>query len=105
MNSQRILIRLKGFDHKIVDKSTSEIVKTAKSTGARVVGPCPLPTVKLKMTVNRSPHVDKKSMDQFERRTHKRILRIIDPTVRTVESLKSLMLPAEVEVGVEVKQM
>lgn len=104
MNGQRILIRLKGFDHKTVDKSTSEIVRTAKSTGARIIGPCPLPTSTLKVTINRSPHVDKKSMDQFERRTHKRILRIVDPTVRTVESLKSLMLPAEVEVGVEVKQ-
>ncbi len=105
MSKQKILIKLKGFDHRIVDKSTNEIVRTAKSTGARVIGPCPLPTKILKVTVNRSPHVDKKSMDQFERRTHKRIIRIVDPTVRTVEALKVLTLPAEVEVGVEVKQI
>ncbi len=83
MNGQNIRIRLKAFDHRILDASTKEIVATAKRTGAQVRGPIPLPTRIEKFTVNRSPHVDKKSMDQFEIRTHKRLLDIIEPTAKT----------------------
>ncbi len=91
-NGQRIRIRLKAFDHRMLDQSAVEIVETAKRTGARVAGPIPLPTLIEKFTVNRSPHVDKKSMDQFEIRTHKRLLDIIDPTAKTVDELKKLNL-------------
>src|SRR5439155_1282065 len=83
-NGQRIRIRLKAFDHRMLDQSAVDIVETAKRTGARVAGPIPLPTLIEKFTVNRSPHVDKKSMDQFEIRTHKRLLDIIEPTSKTV---------------------
>src|SRR6267378_4491408 len=93
-NGQRIRIRLKAFDHRMLDQSAVEIVETAKRTGARVAGPIPLPTLIEKFTVNRSPHVDKKSMDQFEIRTHKRLLDIIEPTAKTVDELKKLNLPA-----------
>src|SRR6266550_1239740 len=96
-NGQRIRIRLKAFDHRMLDQSAVEIVETAKRTGARVAGPIPLPTLIEKFTVNRSPHVDKKSMDQFEIRTHKRLLDIIEPTSKTVDELKKLNLPAGVE--------
>ena len=91
-NGQRIRIRLKAFDHRMLDQSAVEIVETAKRTGARVAGPIPLPTLIEKFTVNRSPHVDKKSMDQFEIRTHKRLLDIIEPTAKTVDELKKLNL-------------
>ena len=83
MNGQNIRIRLKAFDHRILDASTREIVNTAKRTGAQVRGPIPLPTRIEKFTVNRSPHVDKKSREQFEMRTHKRLLDIVDPTPQT----------------------
>src|SRR6185295_6704740 len=83
MESQNIRIRLKAFDHRVLDQSTSEIVNTAKRTGAQVRGPIPLPTRIEKFTVNRSPHVDKKSREQFEIRTHKRLLDIVDPTPQT----------------------
>ena len=92
MQSQRIRIRLRAYDYRVLDKSTVEIVETAKRTGAKVAGPIPLPTRIEKFTVNRSPHVDKKSMDQFEIRTHKRLLDIVDPTARTVDELKKLNL-------------
>ena len=100
MNTQNIRIRLKAFDHRVLDTSTREIVSTAKRTGARVRGPIPLPTRIEKFTVNRSPHVDKKSMDQFEIRTHKRLLDIIEPTAKTVDELKKLNLPAGVNYAV-----
>ena len=87
MNGQNIRIRLKAFDHRILDTSTREIVNTAKRTGAQVRGPIPLPTRIEKFTVNRSPHVDKKSREQFEMRTHKRLLDIVDPTPQTVDAL------------------
>ena len=87
MNGQNIRIRLKAFDHRVLDASTREIVSTAKRTGARVRGPIPLPTRIEKFTVNRSPHVDKKSREQFEMRTHKRLLDIVDPTPQTVDAL------------------
>ena len=98
MNGQNIRIRLKAFDHRILDASTREIVATAKRTGAQVRGPIPLPTKIEKFTVNRSPHVDKKSREQFEMRTHKRLLDIVDPTPQTVDALMKLDLAAGVDV-------
>lgn len=102
MKKPRIRIKLKGFDYRIVDQSTNEIVDTAKRSGARVSGPIPLPTRIEKYTVNRSPHVDKKSMDQFELRSHSRLLDIIEPTANTVDDLKKLNLPAGVEIIINV---
>ena len=102
MDNQNIRIRLKAFDHRVLDQSTSEIVSTAKRTGAQVRGPIPLPTGIEKFTVNRSPHVDKKSMDQFEIRTHKRLLDIIEPTSKTVDELKKLNLPAGVDITIKI---
>ena len=91
MENQNIRIRLKAFDHRILDQSTNEIVNTAKRTGANVRGPIPLPTNIGRFTVLRSPHIDKKSREQFEMRTHKRLLDIIDPTPQTVDALISLI--------------
>ncbi len=101
-SGQRIRIRLKAFDHRMLDQSAVDIVETAKRTGARVAGPIPLPTLIEKFTVNRSPHVDKKSMDQFEIRTHKRLLDIIEPTAKTVDELKKLNLPAGVDITIKI---
>jgi len=98
MNGQNIRIRLKAFDHRILDSSTREIVKR---TGAQVRGPIPLPTRIEKFTVNRSPHVDKKSREQFEMRTHKRLLDIVDPTPQTVDALMKLDLAAGVDVEIK----
>ncbi len=100
MESQNIRIRLKAFDHRLLDQSTSEIVSTAKRTGARVRGPIPLPTSIERFTVLRSPHVDKKSREQFEIRTHKRLLDIVDPTPQTVDALMKLDLAAGVDVEI-----
>lgn len=97
-----IRIRLRAFDHRLLDQSTREIVETAKRTGAQVAGPIPLPTRFSKFTVNRSPHVDKKSRDQFEIRTHKRLLDILNPTQNTVDTLMRLDLPAGVDVEIKV---
>lgn len=97
-----IRIRLRAFDHRLLDQSTREIVDTAKRTGAQVAGPIPLPTRISKYTVNRSPHVDKKSRDQFEIRTHKRLLDILNPTQNTVDTLMKLDLPAGVDVEIKV---
>jgi small subunit ribosomal protein S10 len=102
MNGQRIRIKLRGFDYRVIDQSASDIVDTAKRTGARVAGPIPMPTRIERYTVNRSPPVDKKSMDQFELRTHKRLIDIIEPTVQTVDELKKLNLPAGVEININV---
>jgi small subunit ribosomal protein S10 len=102
MTNQRIRIRLRAYDHRVLDKSTADIVETAKRTGAKVAGPIPLPTRIEKFTVNRSPHVDKKSMDQFEIRTHKRLLDIVDPTSRTVDELKKLNLPSGVDITIRI---
>ena len=102
MPSQRIRIKLKGYDYRVVDQSTADIVYTAKRTGARVSGPIPLPTRIEKYTVHRSPHVDKKAMDQFEIRTHKRLIDIIEPNVQTVDELKKLNLPAGVDIAIHV---
>ena len=102
MNGQRIRIKLRGFDYRVIDQPAIDIVDTAKRTGARVAGPIPMPTRIERYTVNRSPHVDKKSMDQFELRTHKRLIDIIEPTVQTVDELKKLNLPAGVEININV---
>ena len=100
MESQKIRIRLKAFDHKLIDLSTQEIVNTAKRTGAQVRGPIPLPTKKEKFTVLISPHVYKDARDQYEIRTHKRMLDIIEPTEKTVDALTKLDLAAGVEVQI-----
>jgi small subunit ribosomal protein S10 len=100
-DNQNIRIRLKAFDHRVLDQSTREIVSTARRTGARVCGPIPLPTRIEKFTVNRSPHVNKKSREQFEIRTHKRMLDIIDPTPQTVDALMKLDLAAGVDVEIK----
>ena len=103
MESQNIRIRLKAFDHRVLDQSTGEIVNTAKRTGAQVRGPIPLPTKIERFTVLRSPHIDKKSREQFEIRTHKRLLDIVDPTPQTVDALMKLDLAAGVEVEIKLK--
>ena len=100
IDSQNIRIRLKAFDHRILDSSTGEIVNTAKRTGAQVRGPIPLPTRIEKYCVLRSPHIDKKSREQFEIRIHKRLLHIIDPTPQTVDALMKLDLAAGVDVEI-----
>jgi len=102
MESQNIRIRLRAYDSKLLDTSTSEIVNTANRTGAKVKGPIPLPTRIEKFTVNRSPHIDKKSRDQFEIRTHNRLLDILDPTPQTVDALMKLDLSAGVEVDIKI---
>jgi len=102
MAETRIRIRLKGFDYRLIDKAASEIAQTASRTGSRVSGPIPLPTKIERYTVNRSPHVDKKSMDQFEIRTHKRLLDIIEPSAKTVDELKKLNLPAGVDITIKI---
>ena len=101
MNTTKIRIRLKAYDHQLLDQTASEIVDTAKRTGARVAGPIPLPTRISKYTVLRGPHVDKKSREQFEIRTHKRILDILEPTQQTLEALTKLDLSAGVDVEVK----
>jgi len=102
MESQDIRIRLRAYDNKLLDVSTSDIINTAKRTGAKVRGPIPLPTRMEKFTVNKSPHVDKKSRDQFEIRTHNRLLDIIDPTPQTIDALMKLDLSAGVEVDIKI---
>ncbi len=104
MVNQKIRIRLKAFDYKLLDQSTKEIVDTAKQTGAKVVGPIPLPTQISRYTVLRSPHVDKKSREQFEVRTHKRLLDIMDPTQQTIDQLMKLDLSAGVDVEIKLSQ-
>lgn len=101
MAEQKIRIRLKAYDHRILDQAVGEIVETAKRTGAKVAGPIPLPTVLNKFTVLRSPHVDKKSREQFEIRTHKRLLDILEPTPQTVDALMKLDLSAGVDIEIK----
>ena len=101
MDSQNIRIRLKAFDHRVLDQSTGEIVNTAKRTGAQVRGPIPLPNRIEKFTILRGPHVDKKSREQFEIRTHKRVLDIIDPTPQTVDAVMKLDLAAGGDVEIK----
>lgn len=99
---QKIRIRLQAYESRILDQSVNEILETAKRTGSMVAGPIPLPTRIERFTVNRSPHVDKKSMDQFEIRTHKRVMDIINPTSKTVDELKKLSLPAGVDISIKI---
>ena len=100
--AQKIRIKLQAYEHRILDQSVAEILNTARKTGSMVAGPIPLPTRIERFTVNRSPHVDKKSMEQFEIRTHKRLLDIINPSNRTVEELKKLNLPAGVDIIIKI---
>ncbi len=102
MATQRIRIKLKAYDHNLIDKSSEKIVRTVKQTGAVVSGPIPLPTQRTVYTVNRSPHVDKKSREQFEVRVHKRLIDIFSSTQKTVDALMRLELPAGVDVEVKV---
>jgi len=101
IESQKIRIRLKAFDHRLLDQSVEEIVDTARRTGAKVVGPIPLPTAVSRYCVLRSPHVDKKSREQFETRTHKRLMDILEPTEQTVDALMKLDLSAGVDVEIK----
>ena len=101
-NMQRIRIRLQSYENRMLDQSVNEIIETAKNTGSMIAGPVPLPTRIERFTVNRSPHVDKKSMEQFEIRTHKRMIDIINPTGRTVDELKKLNLPAGVDISINI---
>ena len=101
MSEQKIKIKLKAYDHKLLDRSVAEIVETTRRTGAKVVGPIPLPTMKNRWTVLRSPHVDKKSREQFEIRTHKRILEILEPTPQTVDALMKLDLSGGVDIEIK----
>ena len=101
MKDQKIRIRLKAYDYKLLDRSVEDIVETAKRTGARVAGPIPLPTEINRFCVNRSPHVDKKSREQFEVRTHKRLIDIIEPSAKTLDSLTRLNLPAGVDIEIK----
>ncbi len=104
MEAQTIRIRLRAYDHRVLDQSTHEIVNTAKRTGAAIRGPIPLPTRVEKFTVLRSPHVNKKSREQFERRTHKRLLDIVDPTPQTLDALMKLELPFGVDLDIKLPQ-
>jgi small subunit ribosomal protein S10 len=99
--ANRIRIRLKAFDHAVIDQSTQDIVRTAQKTGASVAGPIPLPTRKRRYTVLRSPHIDKKSREQFEIRTHKRLIDIVQPTNKTIDALNKLSLPAGVDIKIK----
>ena len=101
MDTQTIRIRLRAYDHRILDQSTSEIVSTARRTGARVRGPVPLPTKIERYTVLRSPHVNKKAREQFERRTHKRLLDIVEPTPQTVDALMKLDLAFGIDLDIK----
>ena len=101
MLDEKIRIRLKAYDHRVLDQSATEIVDIAKRTGARVSGPVPLPTTISRYTVLRSPHVDKKSREQFEIRTHKRLVDILEPTPQTVDALMKLDLPAAIDVEIK----
>ena len=100
--AQRIRIKLRSFDYRLVDQSAIEIVDTAKRSGARVVGPVPLPTRRERFTVNRSPHIDKKSMDQFELQEHDRLIDIYESTADTIDALRRLNLPAGVDILINV---
>ena len=99
--NEKIRIRLKAYDHRVLDQSVGEIVETVRRTGGRVAGPIPLPTTISRYTVNRSPHVDKKSREQFEMRTHKRLLDILEPTQQTLDALMKLDLSAGVDVEIK----
>ena len=101
MSKDRIRIRMEAYDHRSLDKSAAKIIETAKDTGSRVSGPIPLPTRIERYTVLRSPHIDKKSREQFEIRTHKRIIDIIEPTAKTIDALGRLQMPAGVDIRIK----
>ncbi len=101
MSERKIRIKLKAYDHRILDQSAAEIVESARRTGAEVAGPVPLPTKREIYTVLRSPHVDKKSREQFQMKTHKRLLDIVNPTSKTIDALRKLDLPAGVDVEIQ----
>ena len=102
MAGNQIRIRLKGYDHRVLDRSSQEIVETVKRTGSRVAGPIPLPTRRERFTMTRSPHVDKKSQETFEQRTHKRLIDILAPTPNTIDGLKKINLPAGVDINIRI---
>jgi len=102
MAGNQIRIRLKGYDHRVLDRSSQEIVETVKRTVSRVAGPIPLPTRRERFTMTRSPHVDKKSQETFEQRTHKRLIDILSPTPNTIDELKKLNLPAGVDINIRI---
>ncbi len=102
MTGQRIRIKLRGFDYRVIDQSAADIVETAKRSGARVSGPVPMPTRIEKVSINRSVHVNKKSAEQLELRTHKRLIDIVEPTAATVDELKKLNLPAGVDITITI---
>ena len=102
MAGNQIRISLKAFDHRVLDRSSLEIVETVKRTGSRVAGPIPLPTRRERFTMTRSPHVDKKSQETFEQRTHKRLIDILSPTPNTIDELKKLNLPAGVDINIKI---
>ena len=102
MQQQKVRIRLQAYDQRVRAQAGGGVRQTARSTGAQVVGPIPLPTRVERYTVNRSPNVDKKSMDQFEMRTHKRLLDIVNPTAQTIDELKKLNLPAGIDITIKV---
>ena len=104
MEAQNIRIRLKAFDHRVLDQATGEIAETARRTGALIRGPIPMPTRIEKFTVNRGPHIDKKSREQFEIRTHKRLIDIVQPTNKTIDALNKLSLPAGVDIKIKASQ-
>jgi small subunit ribosomal protein S10 len=101
MAKDRIRVRVEAYDHRVLDQSVARIVETAKDSGAKVSGPIPLPTHIERYTVLRSPHIDKKSREQFEIRTHKRLIDILEPTARTVDALAKLQIPAGVEISIK----
>ncbi|MGC8829929.1 MAG: 30S ribosomal protein S10 [Verrucomicrobiia bacterium] len=101
MANQTIRIKLRAYDHRLIDQAVKEIVETVKRTGSRLSGPIPLPTRIERFTVHRSPHADKKSMETFEQRTHKRLLYIVDPSAKTVDELKKLNLPAGIDIAIK----
>jgi len=102
VQGQKIRIRLKSFDHALIDRSTEDIVRTAMNSGAEVIGPIPLPTRRSLITVNRSPHIDKKSREQFELKTHKRLIEIYNSKPQTIDALTKLDLPAGVDIEIKV---
>ncbi|HBD05262.1 TPA: 30S ribosomal protein S10 [Candidatus Uhrbacteria bacterium] len=102
MSQQRIRIKIRAYDHKIIDQATETIMKTAERTGAKILGPVPLPTEKRKYTVNRSTFVHKKSRDQFEMRVHKRIIDIVEPSEKTIDAMMNLNLPSGVDIEIKI---
>lgn len=101
MNVKKIRVKIQGYDHRVVDQSVEKIVDTAIRTGAKIAGPIPLPTRIKKYTVIRGPHIDKRSMEQFEMRIHKRLIEILDPTSKTLDSMMHLQMPSGVDIGIK----